>query len=62
MHHDHLILGETPVNRYVQDRMSNQHQMQMPEAQKTKEEHDQQPNLIQQLEISLQGLSIKFIS
>jgi len=60
MHHDHLILGETPVNRYVQDGMSNQYQM--PEARKIKEEHDQQPNLIQQLEISLQGLSMKFIS
>jgi hypothetical protein len=41
---DRLILGETPVGRYVQEGMSNQHQM--PKARQI-EEHDQQPNLIQ---------------
>jgi hemerythrin-like domain-containing protein len=55
---DRLILGETPVGRYVQEGMPNQHQM--PEAWQIKAEHDQQPNLIQQLEISLQGLNMNF--
>jgi len=55
---DRLILGESPVGRYVQEGMSNQHQM--PEARQIKEEHDQQPNLIQQLEISLQELNMNF--
>ena len=55
---DRLALGETPVGRYVQEGVAGQHQM--PEARHIKEEHDQQPNLLQQLEIGHQKLDMNF--
>jgi hypothetical protein len=53
---DQLILGETPVGRYVQEGRAGQYQT--PEARQIKEEHDQ-PNLWQ-LEIGRQGLDMNF--
>ncbi|KAN0072589.1 hypothetical protein V8E54_009518 [Elaphomyces granulatus] len=75
---DGLILGETPVGRYVQQDMLKQHQKYLKELQELekalqeaqqnkdestlsqlKEEHDQQRNLIQRLEVGRQGLNLK---
>jgi len=53
---DRLILGETPAGRYVQEGVSNGHQS--TSSQLIKEEHDQQPNHTQQLEIGCQGLTM----
>jgi hypothetical protein len=55
---DRLILGETPVGRYVQEGRVDQRQM--PDARQIKEEHDQPPNLLRQLEIGRQGLNMNF--
>jgi len=75
---DGLILGETPVGRYVQQDMLKQHQKYLKELQELekalqeakqnkdestlsqlKEEHDQQRNIIQRLEVGRQGLNLK---
>ena len=75
---DGLILGETPVGRYVQQDMLKQHQKYVKELQdlekalqeaqqnsdastlsQLREEHGQQRNLIQRLEVGRQGLNMK---